>query len=86
MDVSPPALVVTAVKKAEERDSLLVRFFNILDEDIHGARVRVKGAALARAVNLNEEPGNELIVGEDGSVLIDVPGRKIATVEFVLGG
>lgn len=86
VNISPPELVVTAVKKAEERDSLLVRFFNILDEDIHGAKVRVQGAALARTVSLNEEPGNELTVGEDGSVLIDVPGKKIATVEFVLGG
>lgn len=86
VQVSPPELIVSAIKKAEEKDSLLVRFFNILDEEAHDARITVAGAVFARTVNLNEEPGNELIVEADGTVTIDVPAKKIATIEFVLEG
>ena len=86
MEISPAELVVTAIKKAEDRDSLLVRFFNISSDDVHGARIKADKAASARTVNLNEEPGNTLTMEKDGSVLIDVPGKKIATVEFTFGG
>ena len=85
VELSAPELIVTAVKKAEDRNSLLVRFFNIANANVHRARIKVGRAASAGTVNLNEEPGNELVMQEDGSVLIDVPGKKIATLEFVLG-
>ncbi len=85
IEVSPAELIVTAVKKAEDRDSLMVRFFNIADEPVHEARIRVKGAVSANVANLNEEKGRELEMEADGAVLIDVPARKIATLEFILG-
>lgn len=84
VEVSAPTLIVTAIKKAEDRDSLIVRFFNISEEPVHNAKIKVDKATSARTVNLNEEPGTELIVEADGSVIVDVPGRKIATIEFNL--
>ncbi len=86
IEVDSPYLVVTAIKKAEDRDSLIVRFFNIRERNVHGARIKVDGTISARTVNLNEEPGCDLTLQADGSVLIDVPGRKIATLEFTLEG
>ena len=84
LDVTPSELLVTAVKKAEDRDTVIVRFFNIFDKQIHGATVRMDRAASARATNLNEEPERELIMGADGVVKFDVPAKKIVTVEFTL--
>ena len=84
VEISPPELIITAIKKAEDRDGLLVRFFNITDENIHEARVKVQKATTARTVNLNEEPHNDLIMEADGSVVLDVPAKKIVTIEFGL--
>ena len=84
VEISPPELIITAIKKAEDRDGLLVRFFNITDENIHQARVKVQKAISARTVNLNEEPHNDLIMEADGSVVLDVPAKKIVTIEFGL--
>ena len=93
VEISPPELIITAIKKAEDRDvptdrdarshgTLLVRFFNVTDENIHQARVKVQKATSARTVNLNEEPHNDLIMEADGSVELDVPAKKIVTIEF----
>lgn len=84
MEVVSDKLVVTAVKKAEDRDSLIVRFFNIRETNAHDAIIRVPEAQTARTVNLNEDPGKDLLIHQDGSLNIDVPAKKIATVEFQL--
>ena len=86
LSVRPAELLVTAVKKAEDRDTVIVRFFNILQDQIHDARIRLDGAVSARVANLNEEPGHDLIMDSDGVVTVDVPGRKIVTIEFTLEG
>jgi alpha-mannosidase len=78
--VEPAGLVVTALKRAEDRDALVVRFFNITDEAVAGARVAVPGAKRHRFVNLNEEPQEQWREGE--GLLIDVGLKKIVTVEF----
>lgn len=82
--VTPSELVVSAIKKAEERDSLLVRLYNITDEIIHQGQVKVADAVSCHVVNLNEEPSNELVMETDGSVLLDVLPKKIVTLEFRL--
>lgn len=85
VEVSAPELIITAIKKAEDRDSLIVRFFNVREKIVHDARIKVEKAVSARIVNLNEEPGRELTLQTDGSVQVDVIGRRIATLEFMLG-
>ncbi len=84
LQVTPPELVVTAVKKAEDRNSVIVRFFNIADTQVHDARIRLDGAISARSANLNEECERELTMDTDGVVTIDVPARKIVTVDFTM--
>ena len=84
VEISPPELIITAIKKAHDRDALIVRFFNITDENVHQARVKVQKATSARTVNLNEESGTDLVLDDDGSVTLDVPAKKIVTIEFTI--
>ncbi len=84
LQVTPSELVVTAIKKAEDRDSIIVRFFNIRDKQVHDACIKTQGTISARTTNLNEEPGRELLMDADGVVKLDVLARKIATIEFTL--
>jgi alpha-mannosidase len=82
--VEPDALVVTAIKRAEEAaDTLIVRFFNITESAVADARIGVRGAVAARLVNLNEEPMAELTVDTEGRVTLDtVRPKQIVTVAF----
>ena len=84
LTVDPPELIVTAIKKAEDRNTAIVRFYSIPDTEIRNARVHLRGASSARATNLNEEPEQELAMDAEGFVALDVPGRKIVTLEFTL--
>ncbi|NLI00223.1 MAG: hypothetical protein GX446_12125 [Chthonomonadales bacterium] len=80
VQIEPDALVLSAVKRAEDRDTLIVRFFNITDEPIHHARVAAEAATAWRVTNLNEEPQGDW---NDGSELtLDVGPKQIVTVEF----
>jgi mannosylglycerate hydrolase len=81
--VEPSELVVTAIKRAEDRDTLLLRFFNITDEPVAGAMLSLPGAKRVRLVNLNEEPLEEWRAG--GEMRLDVGPKKIVTVEFEMG-
>ncbi|MDO8589626.1 MAG: glycoside hydrolase family 38 C-terminal domain-containing protein [Armatimonadota bacterium] len=81
IEVEPVELVVTAVKRAEREDKLIVRFFNTTDETIEG-KVTARGAKSAELMNLNEEPKEKLDVGADGSVVLSVGPKKIVTLGF----
>ncbi len=80
VQVEPSELVVTAIKRAEDRNSLIVRFFNITDEPVTSASIAIPGAKRARLVNLNEEPQEEW--RESGHLTMEVGAKKIVTVEF----
>ena len=76
-----PYLHVTACKQAEERDTTILRFFNLTDE------VQTLNAALCGCVkeawltNLNEERQSELAIS-DGVLTLEVPAKKIMTIEL----
>jgi hypothetical protein len=80
--VEPAELVVTAIKRAEDRDTLILRFFNITDEPVTDNRIAVPGAKQFRLVNLNEGPQEEWRGGD--SLTMSVGPNKIVTVEFEL--
>jgi alpha-mannosidase len=80
--VEPAELVVTAIKRAEDSQSVIVRFFNITDEPVAEGRVTLAGAARARLVNLNEEPQGEWTDGD--TLSLPVGAKQIVTVEFAL--
>ena len=81
VQVEPAELVVTAIKKAECEDKLIVRFFNTTDDTVEG-RITVCGATSAEKMNLNEESEEKLEVATDGSVKLKVGAKKIVTLGF----
>ncbi len=77
-----PYLHVTACKQAEERDTTILRFFNLTGE------TQTLNATLCGCVkeawrtNLNEEREEALTI-EGGVLTLQVPAKKIITVELV---
>lgn len=88
LQVSPVEFFVTAVKKAEDRDSLIVRFY---DTAFSGQPSAVrKGCVRIWCVpkegyltNLNEERKRKLRIGKDGSIPVSAKAWQIVTVEVV---
>lgn len=83
--VEPPAGVVTAIKKCEWRDSLIVRFYNSSNRSQDVTLRPFKKPTVAWLTNLNEErlSEGELKINEDGSVTVPCAPFEIKTVELV---
>ena len=80
-----PVLEVTAVKRAEDREELVVRLLNESAEP-RTARVRpFRTAVAARRVNLAEEPIIELPIS-DGAIEVAAAPWEIVTVGIRFGG
>jgi len=76
-------LVLSAVKKAEGRDSVIVRFFNPTAETVE-AELRVgEPVRAAHRAGLDEERQEALEVAEAGKVRLAVEAKRITTVELV---
>jgi alpha-mannosidase/mannosylglycerate hydrolase len=81
--VEPDALVVTAIKRAEDdANTLILRFFNITEQTVATARIAVPGATSAAWVNLNEEPDRILNLEEGSVILHDIRPKQIVTLAF----
>ena len=81
LTVQPDEFVVTCIKKAEQGDSLIVRFYNISEVPLSGHLECWRPIESAELVNLNEEPVAPLeLDAEDRVQLTDVPTRRIVTV------
>jgi alpha-mannosidase len=89
-EVLPPAasllevdgdLEVTAVKRAEERDELVVRLLNESDEP-RSARLRPhRSVVTARSLDLAEEPSaDDGVTLADGSVVVEAGPWQLVTV------
>ncbi|MBM3499195.1 MAG: hypothetical protein FJX74_11050 [Armatimonadetes bacterium] len=78
--VEPEGLVLSAVKPAEDGQSVIVRVYNPTGEPIAG-RVSVAGAGEAALVRLSEETlrGLEL---QGGSASVEVGPKRIVTLAF----
>jgi alpha-mannosidase len=84
LTLDPPALVLSALKRAEdEPDRIILRFYNISDQAVPNGRVRLRGATAAAQVNLNEEQPQPLDLRPDGTVeLGPVRPKEIVTLAF----
>jgi alpha-mannosidase len=76
------AIVLSALKKADDRNSVIVRLFNPEDVDARVAIGLNRPIAQAFAVNFLEERGRELAI-ESGSVRADLKPHQIQTIELV---
>lgn len=81
--IEPSNLVLSALKKAEDRNSIILRLFNPTDCSIEG---QVKTHAIineAYLTNLNEERTDSISVFEEHSIKIKADSNKIVTIELV---
>lgn len=82
LHLQPSALQISAVKWAEDRDSLIVRCYNTTDTPVRGV-LRVPGDWRAvHLVNLDEERTDQLDLDRAGSVTLEVAPWQIVTVEL----
>ena len=81
LEISPPDVVLSALKKCEHRDSLVLRVYNPTSADILAqvtCNTQVQDAWLT---NMNEERREKLVV-KDGMIEVSMPHKKIVTLEF----
>lgn len=82
LQCEPEALVVTAIKKCEQRNTTIVRLYNASSERVKGKVVW--GAPLTHAwrVNLAEERLEEIPILAKSRLDLDVPAWRIVTLEL----
>jgi len=85
LNVAPTeTFMLSAVKKADSRDALVLRFYNPTSRS-STARVRCfRPIRKANILNLNEEIVRAISVGKDGTVRVKCRGHTVATVELYL--
>jgi len=81
LETSHDELIVSAIKRAEDCDMLVVRFYNTTDKVIENAWVRAAGTKSARLLNLNEEEIGTVDFA-DSTVSMTVGAKKIVTLGF----
>jgi alpha-mannosidase len=89
LTVAPGSLVVSAVKRAEAENALVVRIYNPAEQAVTGVARLLFTFAGVRLANLNEEElpqgeaqAHELALLEDNGVRVHVRGGEIITLLF----
>jgi alpha-mannosidase len=83
LEIQPAQLVLTAMKKCEHRDSLIVRLFNPTSEDLDGKISINLPVAEAWLTNMIEERREQLVLSGH-NIDFQVGHKKILTLEFVI--
>lgn len=85
---APSSLAVSAIKRAEDEDSLVVRVYNPLDTAVRGELILARPFRAVRLVNLNEDDvagrGDELARILSTGVRIGLRAGEIKTLLFSL--
>ena len=83
LSISPSAIVMSALKKADKSDALILRLYNPTSKEIDAKIAgQYKPIKKARMVNFLEEPKGDLPVGSDGIIKLHIPHKKIMTLEL----
>ena len=82
--VKPEELVVSAIKKAEDRDTYVVRLFNPTEAIVKGSIEVFSVIKEAYKTNLNEKRLEDIMVKDGHRIDIEVKRNKIVTFEFVI--
>ena len=72
---------MTALKKAEDRNTAILRFFNTANETVTLTASLSPAFKSAKLTNLDEAVQSELTV-TDGKLVMEIPAKKIVTVEL----
>ncbi|HOE66730.1 MAG TPA: glycoside hydrolase family 38 C-terminal domain-containing protein [Candidatus Hydrogenedentes bacterium] len=76
------AVVVTAIKPADDGDGGIIRFWNPGGAALHDEVRFSVPLREARSCNLNEEPGAPITLNPTGSLPVTVPAYGLASVRF----
>jgi len=82
LDVTYP-LVISAIKRAEERETIIIRLFNPSHEDVDGRICFYQPLKSAYLLNMEEERLEELKVTEHHSIRLHIGGKKIMTLGLI---
>ncbi|MEI7633417.1 MAG: glycosyl hydrolase-related protein [bacterium] len=83
--LSPEELCLTAIKKAEKGNNIIVRFYNPTDQQLKGRFWSYRKIKKARQSRLDEKRGRALEVDGDGhEITLTVPKKKIITLELAI--
>jgi len=80
--ITPETLILSALKKAEDRDSFIVRIFNPTNATVQGAVTFPVPPKKAFVVNLNEARQEELPLDGTPTIQVSVGTKKILTLEI----
>ncbi|MBU4446396.1 hypothetical protein KJ656_15160, partial [bacterium] len=81
LDADKDQLVISAIKKAENEEKMIVRLFNPSTQDANGKFTFNKNIQKAEIVNLNEEFQSKLYVKKK-SMALKIPLKKIMTLRL----
>jgi mannosylglycerate hydrolase len=84
--IQPETIALSAVKRAEGDDRLVVRFYNPTDEKVEAHLSTFLPILHAWEVNLNEEEVCTLPIQEARSIAVTVAGKEVKTVALELEG
>ena len=82
--IEPANLIMSAFKKAEDKESVILRLFNPTDKAIDGEICSYPVIEKAYLTNLNEERLESLAIKLEHHIGIMVESNKIVTIELVL--
>lgn len=80
--IDNPMVRMSALKKAEDRDSLILRVYNLSEQDEVALLTIGDSFSGSRLTNLNEEPKGELMKNS-GVLGLSIGKKKIVTIELV---
>ena len=83
--IEPKELIVSAIKKHESNDTLVIRLYNIANKSVAGTLRCFKNIHTANLLNMNEEIVGTIQPTSPDALPLDVQPKKIITLELLLG-
>ena len=84
--IDPPNVLITAIKKAEDDNALIVRFYEWAGKDTAVTLHVPPGIASATATNLLEQPFSLPVAIHEGSVTVEAKPYSINTLKLTFQG
>ncbi|MCP4406139.1 MAG: hypothetical protein GY801_53715 [bacterium] len=82
VSISPVSLIMTAIKKAESGEALIVRYYNASDSEVTGKLELFQAIQRAESTNLNEEPLEEIPLVSENGVSVEARPWEVKTIKF----
>lgn len=84
VSLEPSELVISAIKRADKGEALIIRLYNVSDRQVQGKLKSFMQIEKAMVTNLLEEVIAEIQVDED-SIQFQVNAHQIVTLKLILG-